>query len=328
MTLMGVLVDLTYQLKVMPKIENLHQQHQSQLGEYLKNKEKYQKSDLFNPKDLNGENFALLLQRAVSKNDGESLVQPELKKEIFSLSEKWLAQKHKVQLPDNIKTLFRKILDYDQWQPVTELNTELATDLIVSCQLFLAYTYYFQPTASQEALRRVRHLSRILLQMEDLNFKRAGLSLLEKEREFISYINSRHTKFNLMWTPISNKELQTYRKFLNQTSQYLSYLGSPKLLDSVFLSEQPPIGFCSIIKSKTQLLNWSKKFLDSNFPFEPDFSETVSRIMKIKELSNSQCDLKQEQVIAEHGDIVSLIPYYRRLYAINMLLEADKMGQQ
>ncbi len=327
MTIVGLLMDLTYQIQLAPQVKELQDRQQKNLSHYLELRSKVSTHPVFNPKLEQGEDFQNLWEELTKNKKQGQLLSLNEKKLIMAMGRNWLEQKHKIELPPSTVLLFKNIDTYTHWHPTKTLNTWDASDLIVSGQLYLAHTFHFEPLNIKESLRRVRHLSLILLSMDYLNFKRAGLSLLEKELTLFQALNEKVLDSEMLWAPISLAELRYYRLYLKNTLDMLSFLSSPTLLNQIYLEDITPIGFCSIIREKFKSLQWSEYYLTKQFPFEPNFKKTAETINKIKNKGISSCSVDPTSNMIVKNDWVSHIPYYRRLYAIKTLL-APKKGEE
>ncbi len=323
MTILGLLVDLTYQVRVAPQIESLHKQQRNNLPGYLEDSKKFHQHTVFRPKVPARQDFAKLLTKIQRGDLQKPLIDEKVKKTIFSMGPKWLDQKHKIPQLETVELLFSEIEDYDHWSLPFDPDNNVASDLIVADQIFLAWTFHFKPVALRQALEKSRQLSQILLSTQDLNFKRAGMSLLEKENELLGFLKARYRNYQILWTPVSQQELKAFRYHLRQTARYLSPLAEPQLFTKVFLSESVPIGFCSIAKEKMQMLLWSQKFLEPRFPLEPDFSQTIKNIVGLQEQVKHRCQ-NWESPPTPEVTWFQHIPYYRRIYGTKMMFHAEK----
>ncbi len=323
MTILGLLVDLTYQVRVAPQIESLHQQQRKILPDYLADSKKYHQHAVFRPKLSSRQDFSQLLEKIQRGDLQKPLIDEKVKKSIYSMGPNWLDQKHKIPKLEPVELLFSEIEDYDHWTLPFDPDNNVASDLIVADQIFLAWTFHFQPIALRQALEKSRHLSRILLSTQDLNFQRAGLSLLEKENELLAFLKSRYRNYQILWTPVSQQELKAFRYHLRQTARFLSPLTEPKLFQKVFFSKRVPIAFCSIAKEKMQMLLWSQKFLQPRFPLEPNFSETIENIVKLEDKVKTECQ-NWKSPPSPQVTWFQHIPYYRRIYGTKMMFHAEK----
>ncbi len=324
MTLLGVGVDLAYQLQMRPEIEKIQTKHLESLTDYLKSEKHWQSHPLFRTKRENKRNLSELLQ-TISQGDLQNTLVPlKTKKEILSLGGNWLEQKHKIKYEPTIDAFFSEVQSFDHWHTTDEVTTEVTTGLVVASQIFLAYTFYRNPESLRQALEKTRHLSSLLLQAEPMNLKRTGLSLLEKEQVFMNFLNSRFLKTKILWSTIEPSELRAYRQHLARTSEYLSPLTSPEVLSKVF-QDQLPIGFCGIFKIKQPQLQWAHFYLGGQFPLEPDFSETISHVQRISRRAKSECRTWSE-ISLPPLSWARFAPYYRRLYGVKLLIASEKRG--
>ncbi len=322
MTILGILVDVTYQVQYAPVIDKIHSQHQQSLNSYLEQKNFYLKHPLFRPRLGERKDFAERISLLQQGDLAKPLIDKTVKKSLFSMGKQWLDQKHKIPKLENVEKLFADIQEYDHWILPSNPDNDLASDLIVADQIFLAWTFHFQPSAIRQALEGSRQLSEILLTTQDLNYKRAGLSLLEKEAEFVAFLKTRMRNARLLWTPISQKELKAFRKHLQQTASYLTPLAEPSLFAKVFFSEKPAVGFCAVYKEKYKLLKWSEGFLSPNFPLEPNFSASVKNMHQIQLRAEEEC-LHWKSPQPPPVSWFRHIPFYRRIYGVKMINNAE-----
>jgi len=327
LTIVGLLMDVTYQIQLAPRVEKFQSYQLKRLPDYLRLKKRLETHPIFNPQLGRGENFQNLWKDLTNRHENKKLLSLKEKKVIMAMGEDWLDQKHKIKLPPVAVDLFANIYDYSHWESSIPMDAWDASDLIVSGQLYLAHTLHFEPLNIRESLKRVRHLALILLSMEDMNFKRAGLSLLEKEQTFTRVLDKKILDSELLWAPVSLAELRDFRHYMKQTSGMLSYLSSPQVLNNVYLKGSPPTGFCSVMREKNRILSWSRSFLNSNFPFEPSFQERLDLIDQIRQRGQEACLPLPKLKPESKGQWVTHIPYYRRLYAIKMLLDANKVSE-
>ena len=326
MTILGLLVDLTYQTQIAPKVQSFQQEQIQRLPEYIEDKRFFSKHKVFSPPSRNGKNFADLYGKIIAESPSQRLVDFEQKKTVLALSDSWLDKKHKITFTDEIDQLYNEVEEYSYFKIPEDLDNTVASDLIVSGQVFLAHTFHYQPEALREALSKVRHFARVLLTSEDLNFKRAGLSLLEKELQFMELLKEEWYKAQLIWTPVPPNEIRGFRKFLAHSSQSLSFLTPPEVLTKAFLGENPPPGFCAVMKEKRFFLRWSRVFLNSRFPFEPDFAPNIKAIGEIQKMGLDRChSINSNDKMPKGAPLAAYVPYYRRLYGIKILLKAHKV---
>ena len=96
LTLLGVLVDMSYHFTYQPQIENWQQDQQHSLRPFLELNKKYQTHAIFRPRSSFSANLSDLLMEVQKGDLQQPLVDSEMKKEILSLGNNWLDQKHKI----------------------------------------------------------------------------------------------------------------------------------------------------------------------------------------------------------------------------------------
>ncbi len=323
MTILGLLVDLTYQVQFAPQIENIRKEHSSNLPNYLQQQKEFRLHPIFRNRPPQKKDLAQLIAELRQGDLQRPLIEESVKKSIYALGANWMNQKHKLPKLDNVELLFAKIREYDHWNLPFDPDNDLASELIVADQIFLAWTFYFQPLAIREALEKSRVLSEILLTTQDLNYKRAGLAILQKEGELVEYMNSRSRSSKFLWSPVSKKQLKTYRYHLRHTADYLSPLTDQKIFKRLFFDSQLPLGFCSIFKKKFKMLKWSQKFLKPRFPLEPDFTISVTNIEGVQKLAETEC-VNWATPETPPASWIRWIPYYRRIYGAKMIINAER----
>lgn len=328
MTLLGIAVDLSYQVQMAPKVLGFQDQQINELTHYMEAKDHFSSHPVFTPPSEKGQNFAELYRNIIEEAPEHKLVSRQQKETVLAFSQSWLDKKHKINFTDQIDLLFKEIEKYSYWQPTETVDNSVASDLIVAGQIFLAHTFHYQPQALREALGKVRYFARVLLTTEDLSFKRAGLSLLEKENQFLDLLREQWYKAQLIWTPVPLDEINKYRKFLSATSMKLSYLTPPEVLKTVFQRGQEPPGFCAVLREKKTFLEWSRVFLSARFPFEPDFNSNISALDQIQSHGREVCHFEVSPK-PKHNSVplAAYIPYYRRLYGIRVLLNNQKVEE-
>lgn len=323
MTILGLMVDMTYHLQYKPKIQQLHALQEDKLAAYLQEDKKYQNHPLFKPYKNEKKDLASLLADIQKEDKDHPLIEAPVKKRVFAMGKDWLEQKYKIPEIPRVHQLFANIRDFDHWIVSEQTPSHLATDLVVAGQLSLAWTFYFKPTAIRQALENTRHLSKILLHTQNLSFKKAGLSLLEKESELMAHVTSRFHKSKFLWTPLSDKEIRNFRHHLAQTSAFLSPLSLQKVYDDVFFSGVEPMGFCAVFKRKRKLLQWSKIYLSPQFPLEPSFHQQLKNLDRVWKQAQTTC-LNWPTDSLPKAKWYHHIPYYRRIYAVKMILNAER----
>ncbi len=326
MTLMGLVVDLTYHLTYQPQINQWQSQQMADLETYLSEEKRFKSHPVFKPRAKLKGDLAETIAQLQEGDSLEHLISRDYKKEILSMGPQWLEQKHKISMTDTLRDFFDNIDQFDHWTLPANVQINQASDLIVAGQVLLAFSFHHQPDAIKASLEKTRHLSLILLQTPVLNFKRAGLSLLEKENQFMQHLSSRFHKAQLLWTPVNREELKSFRKHLGQTAHYLSHLSSPQLLRSVFLNNEKPLAFCSVLYLKLPLLQWGRQFLSPQFIFEPNFRETLALVDEVQSVYASQCPPSPDSHEIK-SSWIRLIPYYRRIFGIKLILNAEVTGK-
>ena len=329
MTLLGLFMDLTYQLHYVPQIEDWQKQLQQSSDLYQKEKTYFDTHVFFSKPNSEGKDFASYLRSKTSTEKNFVLISYDLQKSTLSLGRKWLEKRHLIKPSPLVEEIFNRIGQFSTWSvhKTLALNPKMEpTEFIVAGQIYIANSLYTKPTELIESLNRVRHLAFLLLGSEELNFKLAGLSLLDKEKDLINFINQRKLPLHGQWELISSFELTRYRKFLYQTYKYINYLTPPKLLSQLFVKDSLPIGFCSIYKERKPFMEWIKHFLFSSFPFEPNFDARLKVFRKISKKALRHCDSLKETSIESKIPWKAKLPYYRRLFALKLLLTNKSLG--
>lgn len=323
MTILGLMVDLSYQFTYEPQIHQWQTEQSQNLQSFLDNENRWAQHPVFQPLAKNKQDLATHLTNIRQGDLQKEILSPSKKKKFMAMGRKWLKQKHQVAEVDTLLDFFNDIEEFDQWTPIIPIKKGLATDFVVSGQLYLAFTYHFRPEEIRQALTKTRHLSRILLSTDHLNFKKAGLSLLEKENQLMQSLNDRYLKTQILWTPVAQTEINAFRKHLHQTASYLSHLTKPEILQKIFLKETKPLGYCAVFATKKPLILWGNQYLKPHFIFEPNFRKTTSTLDLILENGETRCP-EYVNTKPPQKRLSQYIPYYRRLYAIKFILDSEK----
>lgn len=317
LTLMGLFVDLTYQMRYQPQLTSLHEQLIAELPHYLQSKDDFSKHPIFSPETHKTKDLTQFFQK-----NTPGLIDKKTKQAVLSKGKNWLDKVAVLPLPDNLLLFFKSLKEYDHIG-VSLAQSIHASDFIVISQIYLSNAFHFAPIPLEQALNQVRQLSIMLLKSSHLAYKRAGLSLLSKERDLFEFIQSRRHVRQLRWTLIPEKQIKSFNDFLNNTAVFLSYLTPPQALEKIFLDNKLPSGFCAVFYEQKDILNWSQPFLMNHFPFEPNFQMTLSRIDKIAQKAKQYCP-PQNPKLNVTASWVSHLPYYRRLLAVKILLNKSK----
>lgn len=323
MTIFGLFVDLTYQLEYAPKIAEFHGQQEAKLESYLHERSFLSTHPLFAAQSSEGSNFNDYAANFVMKNPAQTLVKMDDRKKVLSAGKKWLEKRHYIVTNEAINSLFGEMDKYSYWkltESIANENLLSPIDLVVAGQIYLQNIYQDNPQEIASALAKTRKLSALLLSTDSLNFKLAGLSLLEKEHQLINEMNAKKNAEFIAWEPVPLTDLKRYRVFLESTNFYLNFITSPDILTKVFLDKTPPPGLCAVYNQKQLVLDWAESYLQSNFPFEPNFSSNIATIDKIKNQMAQNCTGPFAKYNGERT-LASRLPYLRRIRGIDFLLQ-------
>lgn len=323
MTLMGLVVDLTYQLQYKPKLSRFQDIQSNKLESYLAEKSFFDKHPVFhqNPKNQRDFNniFLPLMERY------SSLVDIEAKKKALAYGDKWLEKRHLVDPNEQLDHIFSQVHNFQHWNLTADIVEKYQlspSDFMVINQIYLSNAFYYSPKEVLVSLEQSRNLAKVLLSTEILNFKLAGLSLIEKEHQFINWLIQRKVTGFESWKLVPPETITRFRRFLNQTSEFLNYLTPKDVLDKAFLTASLPTGVCAILNDKQVVLQWAEPFLNQNFPFEPSFQSSLKVIDQVVDKTRQHCHTKIGNASTKTPFVVNM-PYYRRLYALRVLLGMD-----
>lgn len=324
MTLLGLFVDLTYQLKYAPKIAQMREEQQAKLEHYLQEKAFLASHPVFSPPSRESGNFDEYVALVVSKNKGGAFVNSQDRKKVLSAGKKWLHKRHLTPTNERLGDLFEQLDQYHFWkltEPIANESLIAPIELVVAGQVFLANQFHTTPRDVSLSLAQTRKLSTLLLSTDRLNFKLAGLSLLEKEHHVINELNNGKKAEFVSWELIPLSELKRFRVFLEQTGFYLNFITPPEILNTVFLEKSLPPGFCAVFHKKQILLDDAEVYLKNNFPLEPSFAPNIASIDEIEDQAEKHClgIVKKER---EPQPIASRLPYIRRIRGIDFLLNS------
>jgi hypothetical protein len=331
MTLLGVILDLTFQLHYSPMIESRQQKLTESTDSYLKDKVFFESHPLFSRNQGTGTDFADYLRSRVSSDKKHILVNHDLQKTTLSLGKKWLEKRHLIKPSSMIEEIFNRVQTFSRWsvRKTLTLNPQMdPAEFIVASQVYIANSYYTNPNLLVDTLAKVRHMASLLLSSENLNFKLAGLSLLEKEKELLDFMVYKKMPLNGSWEIIPKSQLNRYRKFLYKTYDYLSFLTNPRTLSQLFIKNSLPPGFCSIYHERWPFNQWIRSFLEPQFPFEPSFTDHFQVFAKIKKKAIKNCHSVKELLTTNTSiGMKARIPYYRRIFALKILLDSTTLGE-
>jgi len=317
-TLLGLLVDVTFQTQYLPQLEALQQRQKERLKTYFELNKQFADQPLFNP-SLEAAVSPLNISKYIP--DAQTrLVDVATKYAVLTLGPHWIEKRHKLAENLKVENFLREITQYDSWPLREDELSALAlspSEFIVSAQLHLARAYYANTTDLITALRNVRHLAKLLISTSYLNFQRAGLSILEKERDFIQFISARKNPKIENWTLVPQENLRNYIKLIGMTETYLSALNTPLTLKQVFLNNELPIGFCPVFHKRHGALQWEFAFLAPQAPFEWSFHESITLLKEIKKVALSNCPYLSNPMASVALPWVHRVPYYRRLFALH-----------
>lgn len=319
MTFLGVLLDMSYELEYKPAIEQFQSQQTDLLNDYFSDEVYFKKHPLFGRSSTEKKDFT----HKIHQQDATPyLIDPKIKKDILSLGSQWLNQKHRIPRSQEVDRFFIDIQDYDHFNITHPIPSGFETDLLALGQIFLAETFFYKPQAIREALEKLRHLSQVLLSAQNMNVKKIGLSLLEKEKEFSDFIASRLNQGRFLWTPIPTDEIKHFRLHLGKTLRLLSPLSTEGTIDKVFMTPTLPLGFCAAFKEKEKLILWSEAFLGPQFILEANFSTSAINIAKLKKKAAEHC-LPTPNLKTPQYHWAQSLPFYRRIFGLKMILNAE-----
>ena len=114
MTCLGLMLDMSFQLKYKPAIEKYQQNQQRNLADYLKAEASYREHEIFGKKQAHRDDFLTRLTELSQGDLQKPLLPAATKKDFLSLGKKWLDQKHRVPKLESVESLFSEIEKYDQ----------------------------------------------------------------------------------------------------------------------------------------------------------------------------------------------------------------------
>lgn len=326
MTLLGLIVDISYQVKYTPQLERIQQRQKNQLATYLVEKRYFSEHPLFKQQTNPVRDFSSLFSQALNKEAKQELVSFQLKKEVLSSGDKWLEKRNLKSSSAKIDKIFSQVHNFDHWiltKKTLKETTVTATDFIVMTQIYLSNALYHSPDDIIISLEQTRNLSKVLLSTQILNFKLAGLSLLEKEKDLINFMIRRKISGAENWTTISQQEIKRFRNFLDSTNSFLNLITPETVLNDVFLKDDLPVGSCALYNQKKDFLAHIQVFLTPLFPFEPSFQDNIRVFDKIKATSLTSCQATPLRPLPK-ASYIQHIPYYRRIFAVKALLEKSE----
>ena len=333
LSLIGLAVDVVFHTSYVPAIEKWQDKKSNNLEHYLREKEFFAGHRIFSTSDRERQpdkDFADFLHSRIAPGKDFLFIPLEQQSEVLALRNKWMDKKFTLEAPQAVRETFNRALDYDYWNIEKTLEAKpniAAREFIVAGQLILASSLKDETEKSIETLKKVRHFARLLLSCENLNFKLAGLSLLSKEQDFISYIDLRMPAQQVEWVTIPLSNLKRYRDFLYTTYDYFDFLMPPALLGKIFIHDKLPSGFCSVFHKKAPILSRAAPLLKGFFPFEPDFSQEYSAYLEINEKAQQKCQSSATKTSQPLSLMTSKIPFYRRIKALKFLLNNKSLSE-
>lgn len=317
-TLLGLLIDVTVQTQYLPQLESLQKKQQQRLKTYFELREQFADQPLFN-QSRETTLYPLKISKYIP-NAQTPLVDAQTQYATLTLASNWMQKRHKLAVSPKVENFFKDITQYDSWplteKELSELNIS-PSEFIVAAQLHLAQAYYANTTPLLVALRNVRHLAKLLISTSFINCKRAGLSILEKERDFIQFTAARKNSKSGDWTLVPQKKLQNYIKMMDMTETYLSALNTPLTLKQVFFNNDLPIGFCAVFHKKQGAIQWEFAFLAPQAPFEWSFQDSINLLKDVEKVALTKCPQLAGTLTSVPLPWAHKIPYYRRLFALH-----------
>ena len=178
------------------------------------------------------------------------------------------------------------------------------------------------------ALEDVRHLARLLLSTENVQLALAGLSIFDHEREAYQYYVEEKGLAPSAWEPISAASTQRAYRAVMATRGYLRVYTEPEKLETIFLKERRPIGFCAAANEAFPFEYALRPMLDPQFPMEFDFTEGYRKLDQIYDRAKRSCRLKYLSTLVEAEQFSTDIPapalyyklpYSRRVFGVKYL---------
>ena len=175
LTLLGLFVDLSYQIQYQPRLEALHKKQKKDFLILLDQKRKWIQHPLFGHKGRKGQDLSTVIDKAPT-----SFVSLDLKKKILKTGDRWLEKRNQFPMGQELQSFFDQLENFDHFYPATDGPFQIkASDFVVMGQLYLFHSIYFSDLSLEHSLSQVRRLAKILISSPFLDYKRAGLSLLD-----------------------------------------------------------------------------------------------------------------------------------------------------
>jgi len=327
-TLVGVVLDVIFQVYYQPAMDSWQKVQGQKLAHYIQEKDYFSDHALFSHKSDAALDFANFLSSRITTDKNFIFISPDQQKVTLSLGDKWVQQRNVKKLSKPLKVTFTRIKEFGIWSvnDTIKLNPNITpVEFIVASQIYLTHILHKQSPLTELALEQVRHLALLLINSQNFNYKLAGLSIMEKEKTFLDFIERNHPRLKIKWQTISQEDQDRFRKFLYTTYEYLDFLTKKKILDKVFITGKLPTGFCAVFGKKWPIIHESRPYLASKFPFEPDFSINDKTLGSIYNKAQQVCQ-KNHQKFNDKQPFRSIVPYYRRIHGIKYLLSNKSLG--
>lgn len=284
-----------------------------------------------NKQVANFQEFLFQLKTRYSENAFEDhpvlhplFLNQEVKTKVLELGNDWVEKYFKLRSFEIDLSFFENILGYDYWNinsPQITWSQKLDPfNLVLSLKIYVLKSIRDQ-APQDEILIKIRKMANLLASVEDMDFKMTALSILKIEHDTFTYFNKRSPSMNLKsWKIIEVEELNRIRRTLLATSGYLEPWTAPEILQEVFLSSEPPLGFCAAYKSKRKKIEGLKHMFEKKFIFEVSFHQSQETLKKITEKFKEKCtDMPELEKIQAYQ--MENIPFLRRITGIKIAMK-------
>ncbi len=319
-----VMVDLVDQIKYQPLIKQWQTQQKNQIDSWLKDDQFYRGHELFAPPNTRLADYDPTF-RSTLKNDWP-ILKPDNRQKILALGKHWLDKKILLSETEPLQSFFIKSLDFNSWSLKSsdfESPSFKIIDFVVMGQALLNHTRWQAEASLESPATPVRHFARLLISTEHFDFNRAGLSLLEKELEFLADLALKGRKLDKLSQLLSKEDIKRLRLYYDRISSALNPINSPENLELFFTQPQLPLGFCAAFHKKREAFSWSEAYLKPSFLFETSFKEQFKNWQQIEDKAQSHCTLQEDTLTDMNHSWVRFLPFYRRVYAYQQILKLE-----
>ena len=177
------------------------------------------------------------------------------------------------------------------------------------------------------ALSDVRQLALLLLTTENTQLMMTGLVALDYERFAYRYFVEDRKMDPTLWTPIDQNITRRAHRALLGTESYLQLWTLADTFENIFLSDEPPIGFCSSFNDMMPMDQSLRSRLEPSWPIEISLKSNYERLDQALKRARLTCRLRYLGDLLDHNSIrtnvpgpliLNRIPYARKIFGLRI----------